>query len=298
MSHINKTVFFSVFLSKIAMFGHMVKLSHTIFALPYAFSAVLLAQNKAGTQLTLSSIFWILMAMVGARSAAMGFNRIVDAGFDSKNPRTSLREIPLGRLSVAASTLFVLLFSFLFIFSAFMLGSTCLYFSLPVLCLLFLYSFTKRFTWFCHFYLGFTISLAPAGAWIAVTNSISFSVLFLCLALMTHIAGFDILYACQDSEFDKKEGLFSLPVHVGIKEALYISSFMHVISFVFFIILYFAFKMNIVYLICVCIIGVLFIVEHMLVDSHNLTKVNIAFFHINSIISVVLFLGIYVDGFV
>ena len=290
--------FFSVFFSKIALFGHMVKFSHTVFALPFAFSAVILAQNKTGASLSLGNSFWMLMAMIGARSAAMGFNRIADAGFDSKNPRTALREIPSGRLSVGTSILFVLIFSFLFVFSAYMLGLICFYFSFPVLGLLFLYSYTKRFTWLCHFYLGFTISLAPAGAWIAMTNSISFPVLFLSLGLMTHIAGFDILYACQDSDFDKKEGLFSLPVHFGIKKALYISSFMHILSFIFFIILYFAFEMNIVYLSCVYIIGVLFVIEHMLVDSHDLTKINIAFFHINSIISIVLFLGIYIDGFI
>jgi 4-hydroxybenzoate polyprenyltransferase len=288
---------FSVFLSKIAMYGNMVKFSHTIFALPFAFSAIILAQNKTGAQLTLSIVFWILMAMIGARSAAMGFNRIVDAGFDSKNPRTALREIPSGKLSVGSSVLFVLLFSFLFVFSALMLGLTCFYFSLPVLGLLFLYSYTKRFTWLCHFYLGFTISLAPAGAWIAVTNSISFSVILLSLGLMTHIAGFDIIYACQDSDFDKKEGLFSLPVYFGIKRALYISSFMHFISFAFFITLYFVFEMNKVYLYSVFIIGVLFVIEHILVDSNDLTKINMAFFHINSIISVVLFLGILIDGF-
>jgi 4-hydroxybenzoate polyprenyltransferase len=278
---------------KIQTYGRMIKFSHTIFALPFALSAVILAAREH--PLTFGTVFFILVAMVGARSAAMGFNRLVDAEIDSRNPRTKMREIPAGKLDRKAAVLFVAASSALFIFAAAMLGSTCFVLSFPVLGLLFFYSYTKRFTVFCHIYLGFAISLSPLGAWVAVTDSLSFSILLLSIALLTNIAGFDILYACQDTDFDKKEELFSIPSRLGVPKALAISSMLHVVTFSCFLLMSVSFDMGSPYLIAVVIIGILLVIEHKLVKPDDLKHVHIAFFHINSILSTVLFLGILIN---
>jgi 4-hydroxybenzoate polyprenyltransferase len=199
-----------------------------------------------------------------------------------------MREIPSGKLSVQSSALFVVLSGGIFIIAAAMLGKLCLYLSFPVLIALYLYSFTKRFTWLCHLYLGLAISLSPVGAWIAVTGSLSFPIVLLSLALLTHISGFDILYACQDIDFDKKEGLHSMPAALGPEKAMQISTGLHVATWLFFMALYFAFNLNGFYLVIVFIIGGLLVIEHRLVNPEDLSHVNIAFFHINSIISVLL----------
>ncbi len=280
-------------LNRMLVYGKMVKFSHTIFALPFALSAVVLAHRIRAV--TFADVFWILIAMVGARSAAMGFNRIADAGIDAKNPRTANREIPAGELSLKYAIVFVILFSGLFIFASAMLGRLCFYFSFPVLGILFFYSYTKRFTWLAHIYLGFAISLAPMGAWVAIARTFSWPIVLLSLALMTYIAGFDILYACQDTEFDKKEGLFSIPVKFGVKRALFIASFIHFLSFCSFFMIHFAFEMNIIYMVTVFIIGCLLITEHWLVKPDDLSNINIAFFHVNSLISLVLFAGVLAD---
>ncbi len=277
----------------ILTYGRMIKFSHTIFALPFALSAVILAQRYY--PIVLSDILWILLAMVGARSAAMGFNRIADAELDSKNPRTLNREIPSGKLSLTSTKIFVIIFSGLFIFASWMLGTLCFLCSFPVLGILFSYSYTKRFTWAAHLYLGFAISLAPLGAWIALSKRFSWEILLLSSALMTYIAGFDILYACQDIDFDRKEKLFSIPVYFGINKALFIAKLLHSLSFGFFFMIFFSFDMSIIYLITVFIIGILFIIEHRLVHPNDLSNINIAFFHINSLVSLLLFIGVLAD---
>lgn len=287
---------FYLILERVLIYGRMIKFSHTVFALPFALSAVVLAQRHHPVMLT--DIFWILVAMVGARSAAMGFNRIADASFDARNPRTSNREIPAGKLSITSARLFVIFFSGLFIFASAMLGRLCLYLSFPLLFVLFFYSYTKRFTFLAHLYLGFAISLAPLGAWIALAKTFSWQIVPLSLALMTYIAGFDILYACQDLDADKKEGLFSIPAYFGIKTALFIASIFHLLSFLFFFLIYIAFNMNLVYLATVVIIGFLFFLEHWLVKPCDLSRVNIAFYHVNSLISMILFMGILADEMV
>jgi len=274
-------------------FSNMIKFSHTIFALPFALSAIILAHEKQAV--TLSGFFWIIVAMAGARSSAMGFNRIVDAEFDAENPRTADRELPSGKITKGAAVGFVLLFSFIFILASAMLGKLCFYLSFPVLAILLLYSYTKRFTWLCHLYLGFAISLAPLGAWVAITGSFSYRICLLSMGLMSYIAGFDILYACQDVNFDIKSGLFSIPAHLGIEKALFTAKIFHIFSFVFLLLLYVVFDLNVIYLITVFIIALLFIVEHKLLNPNDLSKINIAFFHMNSIISTVLFIGIFAD---
>lgn len=278
---------------KIVMFGRMIKFSHTVFALPFALAAMMLAQRQS--PVTLKLFILIILAMVGARSAAMGFNRLADAEIDAKNPRTAQRAIPSGILAKKTVIFFVAASSLLFILAALLINSLCSYLSVPILLILFFYSFTKRYTWLSHVYLGFTISLAPIGAWIAVTGSFSPSILMLSLALLTYIAGFDILYACQDVQFDKKMGLFSLPSRWGIKTALRVSSVLHMISFLALYLIYPIFDMGLVYLILVGAIGFLLIVEHRLINPDDLSKIRIAFFNVNSVISITLFLAVFLD---
>lgn len=274
-------------------YGRMVKFSHSIFALPFALAAVILAQRTVPLQWL--DLIWILIAMVSARSAAMGFNRIVDARFDGQNPRTQNREIPAGQISMTSAGIFVLVSALIFLLMAWLLGKTCFYLAFPVLGILLAYSYTKRFTWGSHLFLGLAIALAPMGAWVAVTKSFDGGILWLSLALLTHIAGFDVLYACQDYDFDKKRGLHSIPTFFGIERALGIAKITHVLSFIAFAAVAFVFELNWPYLISVIIIGCLLVVEHKLVSPDDLSRVHVAFFHINSIIALVLFAGIFLD---
>lgn len=278
---------------RVLTFGRMIKFSHTVFALPFALAAVVLANRTH--PLTAGRLLWLLVAMVGARSAAMGFNRIADARLDKKNPRTAGREIPAGKLSLGTAVVFVILFSGLFILAAAMFGRLCLYLSVPVLLLLFSYSYTKRFTVLCHLYLGLTISLAPLGTWIALAGGFDWPIVLMSLALMAYIAGFDVLYACQDIAFDHKEGLYSIPVRFGPARALAIAKVIHAFSLLFFISIFFAFKMGPVYLAAVGVIALLMVIEHRLVKPEDLSRINIAFFHMNSLISLTLFIGVLAD---
>jgi 4-hydroxybenzoate polyprenyltransferase len=274
----------------------MIKFSHTVFALPFALSAVIMAWRNHEPDM--SVLLWIIVAMVGARSAAMGFNRIVDAPMDLKNPRTANREIPAGILTGKSATLFVGAATLVFIFAAAMLGSLCFWLSFPVLFLLFFYSYTKRFTAYCHIYLGFAISLAPLGAWIAVTGGVALPIVFLTLALMTYIAGFDILYACQDTAFDGENGLFSIPSAIGPKNAMVVSKLLHGCTLVLLLAMYLSFDMEPVFLVFLGVIGLLLVVEHRLVKPDNLEHINIAFFHMNSLVSVTLFAGVLTEALV
>ncbi len=278
---------------QIVDFGRMIKFSHTIFALPFAFSAVVLAHHDH--EITLRTFFWILVAMVSARSAAMGFNRIVDARFDRLNPRTAERHIPSGTVSSLSAILFVSGFSLAFILASAMISRLCFWLSMPVLAILFFYSYTKRFTSLSHLYLGMSISLAPLGAWIAVTGRFEPAILILCLALLTYIAGFDILYACQDVQFDQEIGLYSIPSRLGVKAAFHISSILHVATFISLTALFIVFDLGMVYLLALVIIGGLLVFQHRVIRPHDLTHIDLAFFHANSAISILLFLGILGD---
>ncbi len=271
-------------------YGKMIKFSHTIFALPFALSAVVLAwQNNTPS---IWDLAWIILAMVSARSAAMGFNRIVDASIDKKNPRTAVREIPSGVLSQKEAIFFVVVSSIAFLVAAAMLSLLCFYLSFPVLFFLLFYSYTKRFTKYCHLYLGFAISLAPVGAWVAITSSLSLGIVFLSLSLWTYIAGFDILYACQDIDFDREQKLFSLPSNLGPKKAMQISSLFHVLTMVFFLAMYINFQMHVIFLFFLALIAILLLIEHRLVKPDNLIHIDMAFFHINSVVSILLFIGV------
>ncbi len=277
---------------QVLTYGRMIKFSHTLFALPFALATVVLVGNEA--PLTLAKLFWIIMAMGGARSAAMGFNRLADASIDARNPRTAMREIPAGAISVNAAGIFVGISAVVFILSAAMLSSLCLWLSFPVLAVLFAYSYTKRFTWLSHVVLGLAIGMAPAGVWVALTGTLPGKILALSLALLTHIAGFDILYACQDTDFDRRESLRSIPAVFGIRRALLLSTLLHVMSVSCLVSLYWIFSLSPAYLLFVGIIAGLFVLEHRLVNPEDLTKVNLAFYQVNSAISVLVFVAVLV----
>ena len=271
----------------------MIKFSHTIFALPFAFAAVILANREK--PITFWMLFWILIAMASARSAAMGFNRLADHKFDTLNPRTANRALPRGIISRKSTIMFVAVSSFLFILSAAALNELCFYLSFPVLLVLFGYSYTKRFTQWSHLFLGFSIGLAPLGAWLAVTGTFSWKILLLSVALMTYIAGFDILYSCQDIDFDRKTGLFSLPANKGPNFALRVSCLLHFLTFFSLVTLYIVFQLKGIYLVFLAAIGILLVIEHILVNPRDFSKVNIAFFHVNSIISILILGAILAD---
>ena len=287
---------FSRIKNKILIYGKTIKFSHTIFALPFALSAVIMAWRDH--EPNMADLLWIIVAMVGARSAAMGFNRIVDASLDGKNPRTAIREIPSGLLSGKEAIAFVWASAGLFVFAAAMLGTLCFWLSFPVLFSLLFYSYTKRFTMYCHLYLGFAISLAPLGSWVAVTGTLSAPPIFLTLALMTYIAGFDILYACQDIDFDRDQGLFSLPAILGPRNAMMVSSVLHVATMIFLGTMTVTFGMHPIFFFFLALIAVFLIIEHRLVRSDNLSRINMAFFHMNTLVSIFLVVGVVTEALV
>jgi 4-hydroxybenzoate polyprenyltransferase len=284
-------------LETITDYGKMVKFSHTIFALPFAGISVLLAlpiTPYKGSEL-LKILLLVLVCMVSARNAAMGFNRSLDSDIDSKNPRTQNREIPSGKLSQKSVNIFTILFVLIFFISTFFINSLSFLLSFPAIFLVLFYSYTKRITWLCHYVLGFGIGIAPTGAWIAITNEFHLVPVLWSFGLMFHIAGFDILYATQDMEFDKSMGLFSIPSRFGVQFSLGLAKLNHIISFLLLFWGGYYAGLGILFYLFLVITGVLFLIEHMLVSPDDLSKVPIAFFHINAIISVVLFLGILVD---
>ncbi len=271
----------------------MIKFEHSVFALPFALAALLLALRQAPVPLWKALL--IVVAMVSARSAAMGFNRLADAGIDAKNPRTAVRELPSGRMTRQEAVFFVTVSALVFVIAALVLSWTCFWCSFVVLAVLLGYSFTKRFTWLCHFVLGVAIGLAPLGVWVAITGGLSWRIGVLSLALCTYIAGFDILYACQDIEFDRRESLCSLPARFGAEKAMRISGILHVVCFGALFSLYHIFSLSQAYLWFVMAIGVLLVIEHRLVSPRDLSRVHMAFFQVNSIISVLLFAALLVE---
>jgi len=283
----------SSILQSIQTYGRMIKFSHSIFAAPFALSALILASRTV--PIGFWRIFWIVVALVAARSAAMGFNRIVDARYDALNPRTATRELPAGTIRQGAAVAFVAFSALVFLFAAAMLSRLCAWLAFPVLAILFSYSYTKRFTAWSHVYLGFSIALAPLGAWIAATGQFDPRILALSLALLTYIAGFDILYACQDIDFDRTIGLFSLPARQGVRKAFRVSRLLHIVTVLCLLALAVLFHLGWPYLTSVAVIALLLIVEHRLVKPDDLTHIDIAFFHINSVISVVLLVGVVLD---
>ena len=269
----------------------MIKFEHSVFALPFALTGALLAWRDSGFRIAgLAWRFgWILVAMVAARSAAMAFNRILDADIDARNRRTATRHLPAGLLTARFAWGFTFASSLLFIWAARQLGFWCFALSPVALAILFVYSFAKRFTLFAHLLLGFCLGIAPAAAWIAMRGSLDPRICWLTAAVMFWTAGFDVIYACQDFEFDSAEGLFSIPRRFGIARALLISKLLHGAMIFCLLALVAAFHLGAMSLAGVLAVLILLVYEHGLVKPHDLSRVNAAFFTVNGYVSILFF---------
>lgn len=264
----------------------MIKIEHTLFALPFAFLGAVLAANGLPTPW---QILWIVIAMVGARSAAMAFNRIADRSFDARNPRTASRALPAGLLSVRFVWAFTIAAAGLFLVAAAMLNRLTLILAPVALACVLLYSLTKRWTQFSHLVLGASLSIAPTGAWIAVRGEFGSAVpLLLSLVVLLWTAGFDVLYACQDHDFDRGEGLRSMPARFGIARALWIARGLHAAAFLALVWLFLVTKLGPIALVGVIATAGLLIYQHRLVRAGDLSRLNAAFFTTNAFVSVIL----------
>jgi 4-hydroxybenzoate polyprenyltransferase len=280
-------------LDKLSAIFADIKFQHTIFALPFAVMSAFIA---AGGMPEAIKLMLVVVCMVGARSAAMAFNRIVDARFDMKNPRTQERALPSGRVDVKSYWLFLIASSALFIFSAGMLNSLALYLSPVALVIVFFYSLTKRFTAYSHFWLGLSISIAPVGAWVAIREEISFVSLLLGAAVVLWLIGFDILYSCMDVEFDRASSLNSIPQKFGVKTALRIAYISHGLMIVLlFALMQFVSELGVLYSAGVFIVAGLLSYEHSLVHPDDLSAINMAFFNVNGVISMGLMVFVVAD---
>jgi 4-hydroxybenzoate polyprenyltransferase len=282
-------------LKKIKIILEMIKFEHTIFALPFAFTGAVLAADGLPPWRT---VFWIATAMFGARSAAMGFNRWADRDIDAKNPRTKTRALPMGLVTPAQVIVFTAVSSGLLVFSAWMLNPLSFYLSPGALAVVFFYSYTKRFTFLSHAFLGLAISLSPIGAWIAVTGKLEPPALVLGAAVLFWLLGFDVLYALQDMEFDRKTGLHSIPERFGTRRSLWISRASHAVTMGALLWLSVLLSLGLIYLAGVFVALCLIVYEHALVKEHDLTKLDIAFFNMNGYISVTVFLFTLMDRLV
>jgi len=274
------------FLRNLRVTLEMIKWEHSIFALPFALCGAMLA---AGGLPTAHQVAWIIVAMVAARSAAMAFNRLADASIDAANPRTSARALPAGQLTPAFVATFVVISSVVFIAAAAELNRLALWLSPLALAVLLLYSYTKRFTRWSHLVLGFALGIAPSAAWIAVRGSLDPRILLLTAAVTFWVAGFDVLYACQDFDFDRSSGLHSIPRYLGISRALWVARAFHVTMLLLLAALLVAFGMGKLAIAGVAVVAVLLAYEHSLVAAGDLRKLNAAFFTMNGVISVVFF---------
>ena len=265
----------------------LVKFAHTIFAMPFALVGYFIAVRGFGEHFNWLDLVLVVLAMVFARNAAMGFNRYVDRNIDAKNDRTAQREIPSGKVSVKAAGWFVVLNVTAFIVTTWFINLLCFYLSFVAMAVVLGYSLTKRFTWLCHFILGIGLSLAPIGAFLAVTGYFHWVPVLLSVAVLLWVTGFDIIYALQDDGFDKEQGLFSIPSYFGRKKALWISRAIHIISGALIIAIGYWLKLNFIYFIGASLFTLLLIYQHLVVKASDLSKVNLAFFTTNGIASVV-----------
>jgi len=271
-------------LGTVHTWGRMVKFPHSVFALPFALAGAALAAAEAGV--AWHQVFWILVAMIGARNAAMGFNRLADHALDARNPRTAERDLPRGRLSRRAVWLFTILLSLLFVIAAFQLNTMCGLLSPLALGIVFAYSYTKRFTWASHLVLGLALAIAPVGGWLAIRGSLSGVPWLLGAAVLFWVAGFDVIYACQDLEFDRREGLFSIPARFGVRASLRAARVFHLTAVVALAGVGLLAQLHPVYWIGWGAIALLLLWEHRLVREDDLSKIGVAFFNMNGIISV------------
>ena len=276
-------------LARLRLLLELIRFSHTIFALPFALLSAVLAWR--GQQVRWQELVGILLCMLFARSAAMAFNRLVDREIDAQNPHTQGRHLPAGLISVRTVTIFTILTSLAFIASTllFLPNRWPLYLSIPVLLFLLGYSYAKRFTIFCHYWLSTALMLSPIAAWIAIRGSLSLEPLLLGAVVFFWVGGFDIIYACQDVHFDQETRLSSIPSRWGIRKALRFAIFSHFMTIVCLFSLWYVAALGIPFLIAVLAVAGLLVYEHLLVNPDDLGRVNLAFFHVNAVISIGLF---------
>lgn len=273
----------------------MIKFSHTVFAFPFALIGMVLAAHANGALPTMGQLLWICLAMVGARSGAMGLNRLLDARIDALNPRTAERHIPAGLVAQWEAGLFVALSFSLLVLAAYMLNPLCFYLSPVALFFLALYSFAKRFTAYAHLILGLCLGAAPVGAWIALRGDVTVSIILVGLAVSLWVAGFDILYALQDLDFDRQQGLHSIPVTLGEEGSFLVVRMFHVGMIVLLLLAMPGSGLGWIYLLGVATVAAMLVYEHTLVKPGDISKMDAAFFTLNGYISVTLFFFVLLD---
>lgn len=289
---------FESFKNKISDYGSLVRFSHTVFALPFALSSVALAWSKH--PVSVRALFWILVAMVGARTAAMGFNRLADRKFDALNPRTQAWELPSGAVKISEAVALTVAAALVFVFAAYQLNWLCFVLSPVALAIVFFYSLTKRFTWASHLFLGLALAVAPVGAWLAsVTMPISALELktpvYLGLAVVFWLAGFDIIYSLQDREFDRAHGLYSVPVRFGVAGALRLSTVFHGFTIFFLTMVGLSAGAGWIYWLGLVAVAAVLFWEHRIVTPKDLSRINRAFFDLNAYVSIGYFLTTVID---
>ncbi|MCI5148421.1 MAG: 4-hydroxybenzoate octaprenyltransferase [Candidatus Electrothrix sp. MAN1_4] len=275
-------------LKKLHILLEMIKFKHTVFALPFALMGAFLADRGVPSLRVFS---WVILAMVGARTAAMTFNRIADYRFDAANPRTEKRAIPAGEVSLRESWLMVIASSCLFFLACWMLNPLTLIISPFALGLTFFYSLTKRFTWLCHVVLGVTLAIAPFGGWVATTGSLAGYPWVLSLGVLFWVTGFDVVYASQDAEFDRKAGLYSMPAILGRKNAFRLAITFHTLAFVLFTLTGYFQSLNFIYYLGIALTASALFYQHLIVNPRDLSRIQMSFFSLNGFISLTLFLA-------
>ena len=274
-------------LNKFKLFLQMIKFEHTVFALPFAYVGALLVERRI--PLT-HDLIWITLAMIGARTAAMSLNRVIDRHIDAKNPRTRDRAIPKKIISVKEVLVYIFLSFGLLIISAYQLSTLAFQLFPIAVAVLVLYSYTKRFTWTCHLFLGAALGLAPLGAWIAIAGSFHPAPILIAIGVAFWVAGFDIVYACDDREFDRQAGLHSIPARFGIARALTISSLCHIVAPAMFLLAGVLLHLGLAYMLGILLaIGILFY-QHRLISPQDMSRAGLAFFNLNGILSILVFL--------
>jgi 4-hydroxybenzoate polyprenyltransferase len=279
-------------LKKITVLLEMIKFKLTIFAMPFAFMGAFLA---AGGVPNFVDFFWIIVAMVGARTSAMGFNRIVDRRFDLANPRTSDRAIPAGEIKLTEAWIMVIAAALLFFFACYNLNALTLKLAPLALSLTWFYSLTKRFTSFCHIVLGLALSFSPLGGWVAVSGTLTGFPYALSLGVLFWVAGFDTIYACLDADFDMKAKLHSLPAKLGRKNAFRLAGLFHCAAFLLFVITGFQAQLNVMYYIGVALAAVALLYQHMIVRPTDLSRIHASFFSMNGFVSMAIFIATWVS---
>ena len=275
-------------LKKLAILLEMIKFEHTVFALPFAFMGAFLSARGVPDMAT---FFWIILAMVGARTCAMGFNRIIDREYDKLNPRTASRALPAQAVHLSEAWLMVILAGALFFFACYNLNQLTLILSPFALGLTLFYSLTKRFTWLCHIVLGLALAFSPLGGWVAVSGSLQNYPYSLSLGVLFWVAGFDTVYACLDADFDARIGLFSLPARFGRQNAFRIAVIFHGIAFILFVLTGIVSRLNFLYYIGIIFTGAALFYQHIVVNPRDLSRIKLSFFTMNGLISLTLFVA-------